>query len=63
MAKPIITIVIGKKGNSTISVEGAKGSQCHTLTEGFERSLGSVESKENTTEYYEEQEQIADVEN
>lgn len=46
-----VTVLIDKKGKPIISVQGAKGKQCLTLTQDLEKQLGGqVETRVETTE-------------
>jgi hypothetical protein len=47
-----IKIVIDKNANMTLQVEGAKGTQCLSLTEFLEEGVGHVFSRQKTREYY-----------
>lgn len=52
-----IHVEIKKNGKILIWVSGAKGRECLSLTEDFEKALGEIESKELTSDYYAEEKQ------
>lgn len=56
-----IIITADKSGKVTIEVQGVKGSGCHDLTAGLERTLGTVVSDTETQEAYDNVEGIQDI--
>lgn len=48
-----ITVIIDEQGNPQISVAGAKGATCKTLTAKLEAALGNTTSDTKTKEFYE----------
>jgi len=51
MAK--IEIIVSPKGETTMSVRGAKGATCRQLTAGLEQRIGTVLDTAATAEFYE----------
>lgn len=49
-----IVIRISKDGKVKISVSGVKGGGCKDITKSIENALGTAESSEPTSEFYEE---------
>lgn len=47
-------ITIDKEGRITVKVHGAPGTSCLSLTRGLENSVGVVEQREHTAEFYEQ---------
>ena len=54
MGRTFIDAVITKDGKTKLSVRGAKGGECLSLTEAVEKRIGTVESREYTPERYNE---------
>lgn len=52
---------IGKDGKVTESVLNGKGENCTLATEGLERSLGEVESRDLLPEYYDDAENAVGI--
>ena len=50
--KEEIRAIIDRNGNSTIKVEGARGSTCLSLTARLEEEIGQVIERKNTGEFY-----------
>ena len=50
-----IKITIDKMGKTKIEVDGVKGASCEELTKGIEKALGSVSSRKQTDEYFEQE--------
>ena len=48
-------ITISPSGEVKIQVKGVHGAQCLDLTKGLEQGLGTVEDRQLTSEYYEQQ--------
>lgn len=55
-----ITIRVAKGGKINLDVMGVKGGACKDLTKAFEKAMGSVSQTDNTSEYYEQEQQIQD---
>lgn len=55
-----ITIRVGKGGKINLDVLGVKGGGCKDLTKAFEKALGKVTETKNTSEYYEQEQQVND---
>ena len=51
-----IEVEIGKTGEVTVSVKGAKGKACLKYAEFFQKLIGEVTSQTLTSEYYEPEE-------
>jgi hypothetical protein len=49
-----LEITIDKEGRVQIAVRGVKGEGCLGLTKNIENSVGTVEEREYTAEYYEQ---------
>lgn len=49
-----VEIEIDEVGNTTIHVKGVKGKSCTSVSELFEKVLGTVKSRSCTTEFYEQ---------
>jgi len=49
-----IVIRISKDGKVKISVSGVKGGSCKDITRSIENALGTAESSEPTSEFYEQ---------
>ena len=49
-----IKITIDKLGKTKIEVDGVKGQSCEEITKGIEQALGTVTSRKQTGEYYEQ---------
>jgi hypothetical protein len=58
MAKEELEIEIGPSGKVTARTIGIKGARCLDLAEFLAKIVGQVESRQLTSEYYEETEQI-----
>lgn len=55
MSEPIrIRIAVQKDGNSSVEVNGVKGSGCQAMTAGLERAMGDVAEETLTPEFHEE---------
>lgn len=52
-----IEISISPRGEVQFQVKGVKGGACLDLTRSLEASLGTVEDRQLTSEYYEQQPQ------
>ena len=52
---PIIEITVAKNGDVNLEVKGVSGTSCTQLTEAMEQALGTVESRECKTEFFQEQ--------
>ena len=50
-------ITISPTGEVKIQVKGVHGASCVDLTKGLEAELGTVEDRQLTAEYYEQQQQ------
>ncbi|MFN3432142.1 MAG: DUF2997 domain-containing protein [Candidatus Sericytochromatia bacterium] len=48
-------ITISPTGEVNIQVKGVHGASCLDLTKGLEQGLGTVEDRQMTAEYYEQQ--------
>jgi Protein of unknown function (DUF2997) len=48
-------ITISPTGEVKIQVKGVHGASCLDLTKGLEQGLGTVEDRQLTAEYYEQQ--------
>jgi hypothetical protein len=53
--KAELVVTIGADGTVRIETHGLKGQACLAETEGLERALGRVESREKTREFYQEE--------
>ncbi|WAC04933.1 MAG: DUF2997 domain-containing protein [Methanoregula sp.] len=49
-----LEIIINREGNIEVRVRGSKGDQCLEITRGLEESIGKLEQREYSPEYYEE---------
>lgn len=47
-----IRVIVEKDGRVKLKVEGVGGSQCLTITESIEKSLGEVFERHKTREFY-----------
>jgi hypothetical protein len=52
-----LDITITPQGEVQIQVKGVQGTHCLDLTKGLEDGLGTVEDRQFTSEYYEQQAQ------
>jgi hypothetical protein len=48
-----LEIIINTEGNIGVRVKGSKGDQCLEMTKDLEESLGLLEHREFSSEYYE----------
>lgn len=55
-----VIVNINKQGNSTVSVNGVKGSECKDLTRVLEAELGAVSETKPTSEMYETEHERVD---
>lgn len=55
MAQHDIEITIGKDGKVKVHVKGAKGKACLEYAKLLENIIGKVDSRQFTSEYYEEE--------
>lgn len=53
-----IVITIGPDGDVDIQVEGVPGGDCLDFTKFLEEELGEVVSREHTSEYYQQEEEV-----
>lgn len=58
-----IDLIFTPDGEVTLQVKGAKGKKCIKLTKELEEELGLIIEREKTSEYYEEEEVVEEVEN
>jgi hypothetical protein len=56
-------ITIDREGRINVKVRGAHGSDCLVLTKDLENTLGVVEHREYTTEYYQQPSEIREYQN
>lgn len=57
-----LEIVIGRDGQVTVSVKGARGTECLALTRMLEEQLGDLVMREHTPEFYSSSEGVLVVE-
>ena len=50
--KKTIEVTIGPDGKFSIEPHGFRGSSCHQATKAFEETLGDIETRRHTTEYF-----------
>ena len=55
MAQETIKFIIKQDGTVTEEVIGVVGNQCESLTKNIEDKLGTVQTVEHKTEYYQKQ--------
>ena len=55
---PRIEMIVSPKGETEITVKGAKGARCRELTRKLEAGLGETVGSVDTAEAYEDPEQI-----
>lgn len=55
-----LEITIDKEGRVQVAVRGVKGEGCLGLTKNIENSVGTVEEREYTAEYYEQPVSVGD---
>ena len=53
-----ITIRFKKGGKIDLKVLGIKGKTCKTVTEDFVKGMGTVIETKNTSEFYEQEQQL-----
>jgi hypothetical protein len=58
MAQREFDITIGADGTVELHVKGFKGKSCLEVVKLFEQMVGEVKSAQNTTEFYEPEEQV-----
>jgi hypothetical protein len=58
MAQCEFDITIGADGTVELHVKGFKGKSCLEVVKLFEQMVGEVKSAQNTTEFYEPEEQV-----
>jgi hypothetical protein len=51
-------ITISHEGEVEIHVKGIKGKACREVVKLFERLVGEVKAQQNTSEFYEPEEQV-----
>ncbi|MBP7120362.1 MAG: DUF2997 domain-containing protein [Methanolinea sp.] len=54
-----LEIVIDKDGQVCISVKGAPGAECTTLTHALEAELGDLVERTHTAEFFSQKEHVA----
>lgn len=57
-----IKVLVTQEGQTTITVFGCQGSECIALTENLEKALGKVKQRQETPEYYVEQQVQSELE-
>ena len=55
-----LEITIDKEGRVQVAVRGVKGEGCLALTKNIEDAVGTVEERECTAEYYEQQASVSE---
>lgn len=55
--KQELEISITPEGEVKIEVKGVKGASCLDVTKDIEEALGVVKSRENTSEYYQQEQE------
>ena len=58
MAQREFDITIGADGTVELHVKGFKGKSCLEVVKLFEQMVGEVKSAQNTTEFYEPEDQV-----
>lgn len=56
-----ITFTIDDNGEVSIQVSGVKGAECERLTREIEQALGMVQTRQHTSEYYQQAETVTTV--
>jgi hypothetical protein len=54
-----LEITIDKNGSVHMAVRGIHGERCIALTKNIENAIGTVETREYTSEYYEQLGQVS----
>jgi acylphosphatase len=58
MAQREFNITIAPDGNVEVHVKGYKGKSCLEVIKMFEQVVGEIKSRQETTEFYEPDEQV-----